>query len=137
MQRALMITVFDAAGEGSAKPSWVLIHRARADGLRRTSLTPHGTQSLAASGDCVLPTEKPDRYWSAPRAAGKPSDLRLVNRQSRKPDRYWSAPQAAKSPMISVLENGYPEKIGQVLVRTSGRGKPDDFSPGNRVCQEV
>src|SRR6516162_1855272 len=107
MQRALMITVFDAAGEGSAKPSWVLIHRARADGLRRTSLTPHGTQSLAASGDCVLPTEKPDRYWSAPRAAGKPSDLRLVNRQSRKPDRYWSAPQAAESPMISVPEIGY------------------------------
>jgi hypothetical protein len=37
LQRALMTTVFDAAGEGSAKACWVLMRRARADKLESAS----------------------------------------------------------------------------------------------------
>ena len=81
--------------------------------------------------------EKPDRYWSAPRAA----ESRVISVAEigylEKPDRYWSAAQDAERPMNSVPEIDDPEKTGQVLVRTSGHAKPGDFSPGNRVCQEV
>src|SRR5271169_4469832 len=34
LQRALMTTVFNGAGEGSAKASWVLMRRTRADTFR-------------------------------------------------------------------------------------------------------
>src|SRR5215471_9679439 len=106
--------------------------------LSRTSLSPQArTANLAAASDCALPNRKPDRYWSAPQAGESPLISGPEIGYLEKPDRYWSAPQAAKSPVISVLEIGHPEKTGQVLVRNSGHGKPGDFSPGNRVCQEV
>src|SRR5262249_3676218 len=53
-----------------------------------------------------------------------------------KPDRYWSAPRAGESPLISGPEIGYLEKTGQVLVRTPGCEKPGDFSPGNRLSRK-
>ena len=66
--------------------------------------------------------EKPDRYWSAPRAAESPVISVAEIGYLEKPDRYWSAAQDAERPMNSVPEIDDPEKTGQVLVRTSGRG---------------
>src|SRR5260370_30901 len=73
-----MTTVFDDAGEASAKACWVLMRRAKAD-----------------------------RFESAS-AAAKPSPFqRGVFRKTKKPDTYWSAPRGAKRPVISALEIGY------------------------------
>ena len=61
-----MITVFDAAGDGSDKACWALMRRAK-------SLSPQACpENLAASSDYVLQAKKPDMYWSAPRAAKRP-----------------------------------------------------------------
>src|SRR6266851_1115759 len=59
-----MTTVFDAAGEGSAKACWALMRRARADKFESASSAakPSPFQGLA-----VCTPEKPDTYWSAPR----------------------------------------------------------------------
>src|SRR5467141_2374459 len=64
-----MTTVFDAAGEGSAKACWVLMRRARADKFESASSAakPSPFQGLA-----VCTPEKPDTYWSAPRGAETP-----------------------------------------------------------------
>ena len=51
--------------------------------------------------------EKPDRYWSAPRAAESPVISVAEIGYLEKPDRYWSASQATESPVISVPEIGY------------------------------
>src|SRR5712675_3656824 len=78
VQRALMTTVFDAAGKGSAKASWALMRRARAD-----------------------------RFESASSAA-KPSPFqRDASCKIKKPDMYWSAPRGAVRPVISAVEIGY------------------------------
>src|ERR1700719_4361649 len=63
-QRALITTVFDAAGEGRAKVCWALIRRARADKFKSASAAanPSLFQRVASRRP-----EKPDRYWSAPR----------------------------------------------------------------------
>ena len=50
-----MTTVFDAAGEGSAKARWVLIRRARADKFEFRKLR---RKTFAGSERCVLPTRK-------------------------------------------------------------------------------
>src|SRR5258708_15729714 len=73
-----MTTVFDAAGEGSAKACWVLMRRARAD-----------------------------RFESASSAAIPSSFQRVAFRRPEKPDMYWSALRAAERPVISVVEIGY------------------------------
>src|ERR1700732_3087564 len=73
-----MTTVFDAAGKGSAKASWALMRRARAD-----------------------------RFESASSAA-KPSPFqRDASCKIKKPDMYWSAPRGAVRPVISAVEIGY------------------------------
>src|SRR5271157_3739737 len=69
-----MITVFDAAGEGSAKACWALMrrasaHRPESDKFESAS-SPRKTSLLQAIMSCR--PEKPDMYWSAPRAAEKP-----------------------------------------------------------------
>src|SRR5207302_4108907 len=69
-----MITVFDAAGGGSAKACWVLMRRASAhtpesDKFESAS-SPRKTSLLQAIMSCG--PEKPDMYWSAPRAAERP-----------------------------------------------------------------
>jgi hypothetical protein len=73
-----MTTVFDAAGEGSAKACWALMRRAKADKFE------------SASSDA-----RPSPFQGV--AACRP----------QKPDRYWSAPRRAKRPVISVVEIGY------------------------------
>src|SRR5260370_21206900 len=78
MQRALMTTVFDAAGEGSAKACWVLMRRARAD-----------------------------RFESASAAAIPATFQRVAFRRPEKPDMDWSALRAAERAVISVVEIGY------------------------------
>src|SRR6266550_939767 len=77
-----MTTVFDAAGEGSAKACWALMRRAREDKHESASSAakPSPSQGLA-----FCRTEKPDTYWSAV----------LV----RTP--------GAERPVISVVEIGY------------------------------
>src|ERR1700730_2878111 len=73
-----MTTVFDAAGKGSAKASWALMRRARAD-----------------------------RFESASSAA-KPSPFqRDASCKIKKPDMYWSAPRGTVRPVISAVEIGY------------------------------
>src|SRR2546423_5915420 len=69
-----MITVFDAAGGGSAKACWVLMrrasaHRPESDKFESAS-SPRKTSLLQAIMSCG--PEKPDMYWSAPRAAERP-----------------------------------------------------------------
>src|SRR5215471_12244542 len=82
--------VLDANPHPGRAPPSRLAHSAVDSGARcapsRQTLVP---QSLAAAIDCALPTRKPDRYWSAPRAG--------------------------ESPLISGPEIGYLEKTGQVL----------------------
>src|SRR6266478_3682966 len=77
-----MTTVFDAAGEGSAKACWALMRRAREDKHESASSAakPSPSQGLA-----FCRPEKPDTYWSAV----------LV----RTP--------GAERPVISVVEIGY------------------------------
>src|ERR1700730_1871543 len=73
-----MTTVFDAAGKGSAKASWALMRRARAD-----------------------------RFESASSAA-KPSPFqRDASCKIKKPDMYWSAPRGTVRQVISAVEIGY------------------------------
>src|SRR5882724_10291454 len=73
-----MTTVFDAAGEGSAKACWALMRRARADKLESAS------------------------------SAAKPLPFQAVALcRPEKPDMYWSAPPGPKRPVISAAEIGY------------------------------
>src|SRR5215471_868548 len=73
-----MTTLFEAAGKGSGKACWVLMRRARAD-----------------------------KFASASSAA-IPSPFQVVTSyRSEKPDRYWSAPRRAKRPVIPITEIGY------------------------------
>src|ERR1700730_10835228 len=73
-----MTTVFDAAGKGSAKASWALMGRARADTVEPQS------------------------------AAAKPSPFsRDASCKIKKPDMYWSAPRGTVRPVISAVEIGY------------------------------
>src|SRR5947209_16525019 len=69
-----MITVFDAAGDGSAKACWALMRRASADRPESdkfgSASSPRKTSLLQAIMSCR--PEKPDMYWSAPRAAERP-----------------------------------------------------------------
>src|SRR5271166_5142725 len=69
-----MITVFDAAGDGSAKACWALMRRASAHSPESdkfvSASSPRKTSLLQAIMSCR--TEKPDMYWSAPRAAERP-----------------------------------------------------------------
>src|SRR5271167_247179 len=78
LQRALMTTVSDAAGKGSAKPCWALMRRARAD-----------------------------TFESASPAAKPPPFQQVVLCRPKKPDRDWSAPPGATRPVISTTEIGY------------------------------
>src|SRR5258708_32858248 len=73
-----MTTVFDAAGEGSAKACWVLMRRDRAD-------------SFESASSAAIPS----------------SFQRVAFRRPEKPDMYWSALRAAERPVISVVEIGY------------------------------
>src|SRR5438128_5912112 len=73
-----MTTVFDAAGKGSAKASWALMRRARAD-----------------------------RFESASSAAKHSMFQGGASRKIKKPDMYWCAPRGAERPVISVVKIGY------------------------------
>src|ERR1700737_1479482 len=87
-----MTTVFDAAGKGSAKASWALMRRARAD-----------------------------RFESASSAA-KPSPFqRDASCKIKKPDMYWSAPRGAVRPVISAVEIGYVRRseFREGVIRTT------------------
>src|ERR1700737_2361733 len=81
-----MTTVFDAAGKGSAKASWALMRRARAD-----------------------------RFESASSAA-KPSPFqRDASCKIKKPDMYWSAPRGTVRPVISAVEIGYVRRSEAII----------------------
>jgi hypothetical protein len=115
------------------------IRRARADSPESDKFEPASSHRKASLPQAIAPCQTENRTGIGPHLRpGKPT---LISGPEigylEKPDRYWSAPKAAKSPVISVLEIGHLEKTEQVLVRNSGRGKPGDFSPENRVCQEV
>ena len=104
-----MITVFDAAGEGSTKTSWVLIRRARADSPESDKFEPASShrKALAAATDCALPTRKTGQVLVRTSGRGSPTDSGPEIGYLEKPDRYWSAPQVAESPVISVPEIRY------------------------------
>src|SRR6202045_2313004 len=86
-----MTTVFDAAGKGSAKASWALMRRARAD-----------------------------RFESASSAA-KPSPFqRDASCKIKKPDMYWSAPRGTVRPVISAVEIGYVRRSEIRFARMGG-----------------
>src|ERR1700730_17099262 len=88
-----MTTVFDAAGKGSAKASWALMGRARADTVEPQS------------------------------AAAKPSPFsRDASCKIKKPDMYWSAPRGAVRPVISAVEIGYVRRSeSKSSARRSGK----------------
>src|ERR1700730_18678055 len=89
-----MTTVFDAAGKGSAKASWALMGRARADTVEPQS------------------------------AAAKPSPFsRDASCKIKKPDMYWSAPRGAVRPVISAVEIGYVRR-SEISTRSSVRLQP-------------
>src|SRR6516165_6423177 len=107
-----MITVFDAAGEGSAKTSWVLIRRARAD--RPGS----------------------DKFEPAARVA-KPRPFKRLHLADQKTGQVLVRTSGQGKPTISGPKIGHLEKTGHVLVRNPGCEKPSDFSPGNRLSRKT
>ena len=79
LQRALMTTVFDAAGKGSAKACWALMRRARADRFESAS---SAAKSSPFQWVASCRPKNPGKYWSAPRAAAgcrKASDFSRRN----------------------------------------------------------
>ena len=80
LQRALMTTLFDAAGKGSAKACWALMRRARADRFESAS---SAAKSSPFQWVAFCRPKNPGKYWSAPRAAAgcrKASDFsRRIN----------------------------------------------------------
>src|SRR5271155_4454305 len=86
LQRALMTTVFNGAGEGSAKASWVLMRRTRADTFRSAN------------------RRKNLRRFSMLHVA-EPKNLTCIGPH----------PPDAKKPTISVVETGYVRRseLGQ------------------------
>src|SRR3974390_2938736 len=78
LERTLIPTVREAAGNGSAKACWALMRRAKAD-------------NFASAIDVSK---------AAPRQV-------VTLRKSKKADRYWSASPGAKPPVIPVAKIGY------------------------------
>jgi hypothetical protein len=116
-----MITVFDVAGDGSAKACWALMRRASAH-------SPESDKFESASSSC------------------KTSLLQgIMSCRSEKPDMYWSAPRTAESPVISVAEIGYVRRselkpvtiLSVVIVRVCGRSSNHRTSGLGRVCLNI
>src|SRR3974377_347507 len=78
LQRALITTVLEAAGNGSAKACWALMREAKAENFSSAI----------------------DVSKAAPRQV-------VTLRKSKKADRYWSASPGAKPPVIPVAKIGY------------------------------
>src|SRR3974390_2667022 len=90
LQRALITTVLEAAGNGSAKACWALMRRAKAD-------------NFASAIDVSK---------AAPRQV-------VTLRKSKKADRYWSASPGAKPPVIPVAKIGYVRRSEVMDVRST------------------